>query len=122
MYTTYFGDEVQDLYNGSSAWLNRAVRSRPRRLAAICRAVETVFATLKTPSSKTFEQLVAKLTEHYNPEPQEVMQRFRFNSRSRKPGESVAPLPTLLISAVSLNTATFVLRWIKCFVIPSCGE
>ena len=122
MYTTYFGDEVQDLYNGSSAWLNRAVRSRPRRLAAICRAVGTVFATLKTPSSKTFEQLVAKLTEHYNPEPQEVMQRFRFNSRSRKPGESVAPLPTLPISAVSLNTATFVLRWIKCFVIPSCGE
>ena len=38
------------------------------------------------PSSKMFKQLLAKLTEHYNPEPSEVMQRFR----SRKPGESVA--------------------------------
>ena len=42
------------------------------------------------PSEKTFEVLVATLTQHYSPPPSEVMQRFRFNSRSRKPGESVA--------------------------------
>ena len=42
------------------------------------------------PTEKTFEQLVAVLTEHYNPQPSEVMQRFRFNSRSRKAGETVA--------------------------------
>ena len=42
------------------------------------------------PSDKTYEQLVAILSEHYSPAPSEVMQRFRFNSRSRKPGESVA--------------------------------
>ena len=42
------------------------------------------------PTDKTFEELVAVLTEHYNPRPSEVMQRFRFNSRSRKAGESVA--------------------------------
>ena len=39
------------------------------------------------PSDKTFEELVA---EHYSPEPLEVMQRFRFNSQSRKPGECIA--------------------------------
>ena len=33
---------------------------------------------------------MAVLTEHYNPQPSEVMQRFRFNSRSRKAGETVA--------------------------------
>ena len=42
------------------------------------------------PADKTFEELVAVLTEHYNPKPPEVMQCFRFNSRSRKAGESVA--------------------------------
>ena len=42
------------------------------------------------PSEKTFEQLVAVLTEHYCPPPSEVMQRYRFNSRNRQPGESVA--------------------------------
>ena len=42
------------------------------------------------PSAKSFEELVAKLTEHYSPPPPEVIQRFRFNSRSRQPGESVS--------------------------------
>ena len=32
----------------------------------------------------------AVLIEHYSPQPSEVMQRFCFNSRSRKEGESVA--------------------------------
>ena len=42
------------------------------------------------PTEKTFEQLVAVLTEHYSPKPTEVMQRFRFNSRARKEGKPVA--------------------------------
>ena len=42
------------------------------------------------PTDKTYDELVQKLTEHYSPTPSEVMQRFRFNSRSRKEGESVA--------------------------------
>ena len=40
------------------------------------------------PTEKTYTELVAKLTEHYSPAPSEEMQRFRFNSRSRKPGET----------------------------------
>lgn len=42
------------------------------------------------PSEKTFDEIVTVLTKHFNPMPSEVMQRFRFNSRSRKAGESVA--------------------------------
>ncbi len=42
------------------------------------------------PSEKSFEELVAVLSEHYSPKPTEVMQRYRFNSRSMKEGESVA--------------------------------
>jgi len=42
------------------------------------------------PSDQTFEQLVDVLKKHYAPPPLEVMQHFRFNSWTRKPGESVA--------------------------------
>ena len=42
------------------------------------------------PNEKTFEELTAVLANHYSPPPSEVMQRYRFNSRSREPGESVA--------------------------------
>ena len=42
------------------------------------------------PTDKTYDELVKKLTEHYSPTRSEVMQRFRFNSHSRKTGESVA--------------------------------
>ena len=42
------------------------------------------------PGDKTYAELVAKLKDHYNPTPSETIQRSRFNSRVRKPGESVA--------------------------------
>ena len=42
------------------------------------------------PTEKTYEDIVTVLTKHYSPVPTEVMQRFRFNSRSRRAGETVA--------------------------------
>ena len=42
------------------------------------------------PSEKTYDQLVEALTKHYKPVPSEIVERFKFHSRSRKPGESVA--------------------------------
>ena len=42
------------------------------------------------PAEKTFEKLVEVLSKHYSPQPTEVMQCFRFNSCSRKEGESIA--------------------------------
>ena len=42
------------------------------------------------PSDKTFEELTALLSKHYSPPPSEVIQRYRFNSRSRNAGESIA--------------------------------
>ena len=44
----------------------------------------------KKPHEKTFDQLVEVLTKHYSPKPVEIMQRYRFYSRSRRTGESVA--------------------------------
>jgi hypothetical protein len=45
---------------------------------------------LLSPAKSSFEDIVAVLTVHYSPTPSEVMQRFRFNSRSQKTGESVS--------------------------------
>ena len=42
------------------------------------------------PGEKSYSELVAVLQEHYNPTPSETIQRSRFNSRFRKPGESVS--------------------------------
>ena len=38
----------------------------------------------------TYAELVEKVKTHYNPRPSAVVQRYKFNSRKRQPGESVA--------------------------------
>ncbi|MDA8001874.1 MAG: hypothetical protein MPL62_11380 [Alphaproteobacteria bacterium] len=42
------------------------------------------------PDTKTYAQLVKALADHFSPTPTESVQRFKFHSRVRKPGESVA--------------------------------
>lgn len=42
------------------------------------------------PGDKTFAQLVTLLKNHFNPKPSEIVQRFKFDSRMRRPTESVA--------------------------------
>ena len=42
------------------------------------------------PTDKTFADLVKLVQEHHTPPPSEIVQRFKFNSRSQRDGESVA--------------------------------
>ena len=42
------------------------------------------------PGEKEYSELVDKLSKHFRPAPSEIVERFKFHSRSRKPGESVA--------------------------------
>jgi len=44
----------------------------------------------KKPGEVEYSALVQTLADHFNPTPSEIVQRFKFNSWSRKPGESVA--------------------------------
>ena len=46
--------------------------------------------TPRNPSDKSFKQLVEVMTKHFCPLPSEIVQRFKFNTRARKPGKSVA--------------------------------
>lgn len=42
------------------------------------------------PGDKTYEELTTVLQQHYSPAPSEIVERFKFYSRSRRAGESVA--------------------------------
>ena len=44
----------------------------------------------KKPGEKSYVELIAALSAHFKPTPSEIVERCRFHSRSRKPGESVA--------------------------------
>ena len=71
------------------------------------------------PAGKTFEELVEVLSKHYSPQPTEVIQRFRFNSRSRKEEESIADYVAELQRLVEF--AIMVRRWTKCWEIGWFG-
>ena len=42
------------------------------------------------PTDKSFDEIVKLVKEHHTPPPSEIVQRFKFNSRSQRDGESVA--------------------------------
>ena len=42
------------------------------------------------PGDKTYAQLIQLMKLHQNPEPNQIAERFKFNSRNRMPGESIA--------------------------------
>lgn len=71
----------------------KAAKRRATFLSVIGRSAYNLLRSLLAPgkpTEKTFEELIAVLAAHYSPPPTEVMQWFRFNSRARKEGESVA--------------------------------
>lgn len=44
----------------------------------------------KKPGEESYGDLLKILADHFSPAPLEIVQRFKFNSRLRKPGESVS--------------------------------
>ena len=49
-----------------------------------------LLSNLDKPGDKTYDELVKVLKQHYNPTLSETIQSTRFNSRVRKPDETVA--------------------------------
>ena len=45
---------------------------------------------LTKPKEKSFEDLVKLVQEHHQPIPSAIVQRYKFNSRTQRPGESIA--------------------------------
>ena len=55
-----------------------------------------------SPAEKSFEDLTEVLKTHFNPEPLEIIERYKFHTRTRRPGESVATYLSEL-RALSIN-------------------
>ena len=57
---------------------------------------DTTYRTIKdvmspqAPGEATFTVIAEKMTTHFQPTPSEIVQRFRFNTRVRRPHETVA--------------------------------
>ncbi|KAL7853111.1 hypothetical protein SRHO_G00188960 [Serrasalmus rhombeus] len=73
------------------------IKEPERRKAVLLSGVgATTYSLLRNlvspdlPKAKTYDQLTAELKKHFNPTPSEIVQRFKFNSRIRKSGESIA--------------------------------
>ena len=57
--------------------------------APIYQLIRNLVAPQK-PTEKSFAEIVKLMSDHYQPKPSPIVQRFLFNTRSRKQGESVA--------------------------------
>ena len=44
----------------------------------------------KKPADTEIKEIIEELKKYYNPKPSEIVERFKFHSRVRKEGESVA--------------------------------
>ena len=44
------------------------------------------------PGDKSLDDLVALLKNHFNPEPSEIMERYKYHTRMRQPKETVDQL------------------------------
>lgn len=72
--------------------ITTAARKRSVLLCIVGASTYKVLRNLLSPvkpGDATYRVLVDKLTEHYSPRPSEMVERFKFHTRFRKPGESV---------------------------------
>ena len=94
-------------FNGSSGedWpraaralflLPMVLRARRRNVVLLSVIGASTYKTLRNlvspakPGEKSYAELVGALSKHYKPAPSEIVERFKFHSRNRRPGESVA--------------------------------
>ena len=76
-------------------------------------------AAPKKPSEVTLKELWELVAAHFHPQPSLAVQRFRFNSRTRQVGESVAAyLAELKKLSDTVTTAT---RSTICYETESCA-
>ena len=78
-------------------FLANGITSADKQQAVLISAMGAkAFKTLRNlitphnPSDKSFEQHVEVMTKHFCPPPSKIVQRFKFTTRARKPGKSVA--------------------------------
>ena len=84
-------ERLEQFFEANS--ITEAVKKRAILLTCIGPSTYRLLRSLVTPDkpdSKTFKDLVAVLKDHYDPKPSPIVERFKFNSRVRRPGESIS--------------------------------
>jgi len=71
--------------------------------ASMCALLRSLVAPSK-PGEKSFAELITTLSNHFQPTPSPIVERFKFHSRSRKPGESVADFVAVCLNTANLRT------------------
>ena len=73
--------------------IDNAEKKRAVLLTAVGAATYKTLRNIVSPSKpgeKSYAQLVEALSKHFKPTPSEIVERFKFHSRVRKAGESIA--------------------------------
>ena len=85
-----YTERLQSYFSANSAADNK----RKDTLFSICGAATYKLvrnlAVPRKPTELTFKGVVDLVQTHYSPKPPVIIQRFKFNTRSQEPGESVA--------------------------------
>ena len=94
--------------------IDRDEKKQASFLSIIGPQVYKLLANLVAPKKpgEKYAELVEELKKHYNPQPLEIMQRFRFHTRIRKAEE---PIGTYLAELKALTQkCNFNSLWVKC--------
>ena len=89
-------NDLQEIQAGNNNAQEVTQRNNKRRAILLSAIGSTTYSLLRNltspskPSEKSYTELVAALKEHYAPTPSITVQRFKFQGRFRKHGESIA--------------------------------
>ena len=97
-----------DEYNETEAWRHYIERvnhffeaneitdpDKRRSIFLVCVGAKTYklvrsLVAPEDPKDKSYEDLAKLLQDHFMPKPSAIVQRFKFNTRSQQPGETIA--------------------------------
>ncbi|XP_070385087.1 uncharacterized protein [Dermacentor albipictus] len=99
-----------ELFEGDGANDTPEAKQRQIFLASCGTRIFSLLLDLLKPTPphvKTLRELLAVLRSHINPAPSTLMERFRFNNRSQREGDTVRPLVAAPRSASSLKHNAF---------------
>ena len=84
--------------------------------AATYKLIKNLLVPAK-PADASFKDIVKLLTEHYQPKPSRVVQRYLFNSRVQKQGESMWLSLNAYLNIVSLQPPLMICYVIAWYVV-----
>ena len=80
----FIANDIEDVAKRRAILLNGVGASTYRLIKTLA------FPGTRTPKELTFEQIVERVRNHFDPKPSPIIKRYEFNTRKQKEGETVA--------------------------------